>query len=168
MRRGILLLTLLLASCGDPVPVRNSAAVENVEAGEPADPIEPMAVRIGEHGANFKACTAAGTTRNLESSDTLPVRSAPFDYAAQTDAIRSGARFFVCSRSLDEKWFGVVWDEGGTLAVRCGVSRPVGRRTAYEGPCRSGWVQSAFVKLIAGLEQPAQENQAAAAPGPGA
>ncbi|HEX8450284.1 MAG TPA: hypothetical protein VF652_11900, partial [Allosphingosinicella sp.] len=54
--------------------------------------------------------------------------------------------------SLDQKWFGIVFDEGGALAERCGVSEPVTRRRDYDGPCRSGWVQSAFVKVIAGEE----------------
>jgi hypothetical protein len=168
MRSGLLVLTFVLTSCGDAVTIGNGAVTDNSETAQAPAAIEPMPVRVGEHGANFKACSAAGTTRNLAASETLPVRSAPFEYAEQSASIAAGTRFFVCSRSLDEKWFGVVWDEGGTLAGRCGVTKPVARRTAYAGPCRSGWVQSAFVKLIAGLEQPAQENQLAPATAPGA
>jgi hypothetical protein len=80
----------------------------------------------------------------------LPVRAAPFDAAAESDAIPAGARFFVCSRSHDQRWLGVVWKETGELSAECGVSSPVTSRRAYAGPCRSGWVQAAFVKLIAG------------------
>jgi hypothetical protein len=45
---------------------------------------------------------------------------------------------------------GIVYEEAGTLSPTCGVSSPVTSRRDYDGPCRSGWVSSAFVKLIAG------------------
>jgi hypothetical protein len=115
---------------------------------------ESRPVRIGELGANFQPCGAAGTTRNLKPGEALSVRSAPFDNAGETGRVASRARFFICTRSLDQKWFGIVFDESGALAEKCGVSEPVVRRRDYDGPCRSGWVQSAFVKVIAG-EEPA-------------
>ena len=87
------------------------------------------------------------------------MRSAPFESADESGNVPSAARFFICTRSLDQKWFGIVFDEGGALAERCGVSEPVVRRRDYEGPCRSGWVQSAFVKVIAG-EKPAPAGPA--------
>jgi hypothetical protein len=77
-----------------------------------------LPVRIGESGPNFAACK-------------LP----------------AGATFFVCSRSIDQKWFGIVFDDAGTASPSCGVSAPVAERGAYRGPCRSGWIASAFVKL---------------------
>jgi hypothetical protein len=73
--------------------------------------------------------------------------------------VAAGARFYVCARSLDQKWFGIVHDESGALAPRCGVSDPVAATRAYDGPCRSGWVSSAFVKLIAGDDRPVPANQ---------
>jgi hypothetical protein len=94
----------------------------------------------------------------VEGGKTLPVRAAPFDDAAETGAIPAGKRFFICSRSHNQKWLAVVYDESGTLAERCGVSTPSTTRRVYEGPCRSGWVASPFVRLVAG-EAP---NQAAA------
>jgi hypothetical protein len=152
MRRPVLLLCLALAACGEPATVANRAA-EQDQAPEAAT-VTPGSrpVRIGEYGANFRACNQAGTTRNLKAGEALPVRSAPFDNAAQGGSVGAGARFFICTRSHDQKWFGIVHDEGGTLAERCGVSEPVTRRRDYDGPCRSGWVQSAFVKVIAGEE----------------
>lgn len=151
MRRPIILLFLALSACGEPAIVADRAARDN-EAAPEAAVVTPGSrpVRIGELGANFRACSAAGTTRNLKAGDVLAVRSAPFDNAGETGSVAVDARFFICSRSHDQKWFGIVFDEGGTLAGRCGVSRPVARRRDYEGPCRSGWVQSAFVKVIAG------------------
>jgi hypothetical protein len=150
MRLHLLFLCLALAACGEPANLPNRSADDS--GNEAADIVtaEARAVRIGELGPNFEACSAAGTTRSLKGGEGLPVRSAPFDEAAGTGQVASGARFFVCTRSLDQKWFGIVYDEGGTLAERCGVSEPVTRRRDYDGPCRSGWVQSAFVKLVAG------------------
>lgn len=150
MRRFILSLCLVVASCGEPATYANKASEENQAAAPDTVTAAALPVRIGELGPNFQACTAAGTTRSLKTGEALPVRAAPFEIAAESAGIPSGARFFVCTRSLDQKWFGVVFDEGGTLAERCGVSEPVTRRRDYDGPCRSGWVQSAFVKVIAG------------------
>jgi hypothetical protein len=149
--RPIILLCLALSACGEPATVPDRAARDN-EAAPEADVVTPGSrpVRIGELGPNFRACSAAGTTRNLKAGEALPVRSAPFDNAGESGSVAGDARFFICTRSHDQKWFGIVFDEGGSLAGRCGVSEPVTRRRDYDGPCRSGWVQSAFVKVIAG------------------
>jgi hypothetical protein len=161
MRAPIILLCLALSACGEPATVANRAAQENEAVPEVALAPESRPVRIGELGANFRACSAAGTTRNLKSGEGLPVRSAPFENAVETGSVAAGARFFICTRSHDQKWFGIVFDENGALAERCGVSEPVTRRRDYDGPCRSGWVQSAFVKVIAG-EQSGGEKPAEA------
>ena len=105
-------------------------------------------VRIGELGPSFAACGTHGTTRNVAAGEALPVRAAPFDAAGETGRVPSGSSFFVCSRSIDQKWFGVVYDQSGALSDACGVSRPVPARRDYRGPCRSGWVESASVRLV--------------------
>ncbi|MET1111882.1 MAG: hypothetical protein ABWX67_10195 [Allosphingosinicella sp.] len=150
MRKPIFFLCLALSACGEPATVADPAARDNEAIAEAAVTPGSRPVRIGEYGANFRACGQAGTTRNLKAGEALPVRFAPFENAGETGSVAVGARFFICSRSLDQKWFGIVFDEGGTLAERCGVSEPITRRRDYDGPCRSGWVQSAFVKVIAG------------------
>jgi hypothetical protein len=153
--RPLILLCLAVAACGDPASVADRAARDNEAAPEAAVVTpESRPVRIGELGPNFRACSAAGTSRNLKAGEALPVRSSPFDNAAETGSVAGDARFFICTRSHDQKWFGIVFEEGGSLAESCGVSEPVIRRRDYDGPCRSGWVQSAFVKVIAG-ESPA-------------
>jgi hypothetical protein len=159
MRRALLPLCLALAGCGQSAPIEN--VPENQTGTSEALKPGPVAVRIGELGPSLEACSAAGTTRSLTSAETLPVRSAPFDTGEQIGEIRSGGRFFVCSRSLDQKWFGIVYDQSFALSPACGVSEPVSTRKAYPGPCKSGWVSSPFVKLIAGVESvPAAPNQA--------
>lgn len=163
-------LALALAGCGNPVPVDEVGNRAGAAAGytEPTAMVtEAVPVRIGEAGASFAACNAAGTTRNLGAGETLPVRAAPFESAAASGSVPADSRFFICSRSHDQKWMGVVYDESGTLAQSCGVSTPVTARRPYDGPCKSGWVASAFVKLISGIDgAPAPERQESAAPPP--
>lgn len=150
---------LALSACGEPV-VADNVAFEPEQNIADAVTGGTSAVRIGEFGPNFKACAADGTTRNVSAGESLPVRAAPFENSAQAGEVASGARFFICSRSLDQKWFGIVYDDQAAgLAPRCGVSDPVARARAYEGPCRSGWVSSAFVKVIAGIEPQAPSNR---------
>jgi hypothetical protein len=143
---------LALSGCGEAVRDDHFAnEVAGAEANAPAPVVtDGVPVRIGELGPNFAACGGAGTTRNLAAGAVLPVRAAPFDSAEEIGGIAAGSRFYVCARSHDQRWMGVVYDEGGALAEQCGVSAPVTTRRPYEGPCRSGWVASAFVKLVAG------------------
>jgi hypothetical protein len=127
---------------------------------------QARAVRVGELGPNFAACPAAGTTRHLKAGEGLPVRGAPFENAQETGTVANGAQFFVCTRSHDQKWLGIVYDQGA-LTERCGVSGPLARRRDYEGPCRSGWVPSAFVKTVAGVREPAESNRSNGSPANG-
>lgn len=155
MRIAILFLSLVLASCGEAVRDDHFTNAVDPAASAPAaeatTEVPPLPVRVGEMGSSFAACTTAGTTRQVDAGGALPVRAAPFDRAAQSGAVAAAGRFFICSRSIDQRWFGIVWDEAADgLAARCGVSSPLPGRQNYTGPCRSGWVQSAFVKVIAG------------------
>ncbi len=147
-----LALALVLAGCGEAVKDDHFAADVNSGSHAAASPVVPgaVAIRIGELGPSFDACGGAATTRHLDAGEHLPVRAAPFDVSAETGRIAAGTRFFICSRSHDQRWLGIVYDPTGALSEACGVSRPVTSRRAYEGPCRSGWVASAFVKQIAG------------------
>ncbi|QAY78337.1 hypothetical protein [Sphingosinicella sp. BN140058] len=160
MRRA-LILVFILAGCGQPV--RDEPPANTLQAAEPTgtapEVAAPLPVRIGELGANFDACSSVGITRRLENEAALTMRAAPFDYAAEIGTVPAGARFFVCSRSLDQKWLGIVLHESGTLSAACGVSEPVSRKRAYDGPCRSGWVASAGVRSIAGTESPVTPNR---------
>lgn len=151
MRLALPFLILGLAGCGEAVKDDHFANDVRTERAEPV-PVQPgaVAVRVGELGPSFAGCGAAGTTRHLDAGERLPVRAAPFDTSAENGAVGAGSRFFICTRSHDQRWLGIVYEEGGTLSAACGVSRPVASRRGYEGPCRSGWVSSAFVKQIAG------------------
>ncbi len=151
MRCALLILPLLLAGCGESIPddhFANDVEAARVESTVPQMPPQP--VRVGELGPNFPACNAVGTTRNVAAGAALAMRSAPFDNAAESGGVPAGARFVICSRSIDQKWLGIVFDDAG--GRDCGVSRPVSTRRGYDGPCRSGWVSSALVKFTSGVD----------------
>ncbi len=113
------------------------------ETGRPP----PQPVRIGEGGPRFDACQAVG---RVQGRATLDVLAAPFDDAEPTDQIGEGQRVWICTRSIDQQWFGVVYDRTEEGPGDCGVAAPVRSKRNYDGPCRSGWIESTFVKLIAG------------------
>jgi hypothetical protein len=163
------LLLLPLAGCNDqPVaqdygsttPRIERPTQDNSKLGETV-----VAVRIGELGPNFAACNSQGEVREGATDGQLPVRAAPFEQAQEKGQLGAGATFFICSRSLDQRWFGVVYETGGKAGRGCGVSTPISGRRDYAGPCDSGWVTSAQVRLISGVQTPpvqASENVAQA------
>jgi len=154
-RTASMLLILALAGCGERSPDLNAQgsttpAIERVERGRPdlADAVMP--VRVGELGPGFAACAARGATRERR-VEAVPVRAAPFEAAETIDRLGAGAEFFICARTHDQRWFGIVYDSDGSAAARCGVSAPVAGRRNYEGPCAAGWVPTSLVQLVSGL-----------------
>lgn len=114
-------------------------------------------VRIGEGGPRFDACQAVGKISGLRSNE-LDVRIAPFDSAQSKDSLKEGHLVYICTRSIDQQWFGIVYDKASASTdgadasprIDCGVSSPVRSKRNYDGPCDSGWIESNFVKLVAG------------------
>ncbi|NCN85479.1 MAG: hypothetical protein GW808_08285 [Sphingomonadales bacterium] len=126
---------------------------ERVEGDPSAKP-----VRIGEGGPRFDACQSVGEVGRHDSG-ALPVLSAPFDAAEKKDSLAAGQRVYICTRSIDQQWFGIVYDKAPVAAEgapearspgNCGVSSPVRAKRNYDGPCASGWVESIYVVLVAG------------------
>ncbi|MFN3727240.1 MAG: hypothetical protein ACK4SZ_13165 [Allosphingosinicella sp.] len=109
-------------------------------------------VRVGELGPNFAACNSLGEVRERAVDGAILVRAAPFEPARQTGRLPAGSNFFICSRSLDQRWLGVIYDRNGQASRDCGVSAPIPARRDYEGPCESGWVPSAQVRLVAPVD----------------
>lgn len=161
-----LLFIAMLAGCGEQVPEQEGQGsttppyVRPEDAPALADAVTP--VRVGEQGPSFAACNATGATRDRAGGGPVPVRAAPFEVAAEIDVLPASAEFFICSRTHDQRWFGIVYDEGGRANARCEVSAPIGSRRNYQGPCAAGWVPSARVRLVSGV--PHQLSAAEAAP----
>lgn len=167
-----LLLVLAVAGCGERV-ARNEAGgattppyVRAESNSLLADATQP--VRVGELGPGFSACAARGAIRERPGVTSVIVRAAPFEATREVDRLPAGAEFFVCARTHDQRWFGIVYDEGGD-GRRCGVDVAASRRRAYAGPCASGWVASAQVTLVSGVPHqlpPAAENAQVPPPAP--
>lgn len=163
------LAALIVTGCADPEPTRQREpggvpAAERQAGDEPSPTARP--VSIGEGGPRFAACQGRGLVGGLR-GDALPVRDAPFDSAKQIGSLAEDTHVFVCTRSLDQQWLGVVvgpapvasiaqvgQDAASPVvpaapAVDCGVTRPVRAKQPYRGPCVSGWVESTFVAAVA-------------------
>ena len=144
-------LCLLLAACSNDQGMGNDlAATAAQQGGEPMRPgVRP--VRIGEGGPGFQACAYTARVVNVGSTEqpTLPVRQAPFQEADAVLQLPNDARLFACSRSIDQRWQGVVVPPADAPDTDCGVRAPVASARDYDGPCQSGWVASAFVRLTA-------------------
>lgn len=158
MKAQLALVPLFLAmtACGEraaDVNAQGSTTPPYVRAENTASVLRETVtpVRVGEAGPNFAACTARGAVRERTGADAVPVRAAPFEASEEIDFLEPGAEFFICARTHDQRWFGIVYDSGGVAAERCGVSVPVPDRRAYQGPCAAGWVPSARIRLISGV-----------------
>ena len=156
---AVCLLCLATTACSESTEVsddlpESSAYLENPTGRTERTMTGPTAkpVRIGEGGPRFDACQSVGEVGG-HVSGSLPVLSAPFDAAERIDSLSPGQRVYVCTRSHDQQWFGIVYDKASDPAagpVDCGVSSPVRAKRNYDGPCQSGWVESLFVVLVAG------------------
>jgi predicted small secreted protein len=144
-------LCLLLAACSNDKGMGNDVAATAEE--QTTEPMRPgvRAVRIGEGGPGFRACAYTARVVNVGSAETpyLPVRQAPFQDADEVLRLSNDARLFACTRSIDQRWQGVVIPPADAPDTECGVTAPVATVRDYAGPCRSGWVASAFVRLTA-------------------
>ena len=145
-----------LAACGERAPDLNAQGSTTppyvrVEDNSSVlrDTVTP--VRVGELGPSFAACNARGAPRDRDGAEAVAVRAAPFEVSEEIDYLPAGAQFFICSRTQDQRWLGIVYDSGGEAAARCGVSAPIPQRRTYGGPCAAGWVPSARVRLVSGV-----------------
>lgn len=161
--RPFLLLPLLLAGCYDQPFSENFGAttpgIERRPSGNLGTSETATSVRIGDQGPNFPACSAQG---RIQARDGLPVRAAPFDRARQTGTIPFDATVFICGRSMDQHWMGIVYEAPGRASEACGVTAPSPSRRDYPGPCASGWVSSAQVRTISGIERASPATNGAA------
>lgn len=172
MIRSIIALTLIslaTTACSETTRVEDDLADAQTDAENPTgrgertviNPAE-RPVRIGLGGPRFDACQGVGRIQGLQGRE-LDVRISPFDAAEKKDSIKQGQQVWICTRSHDQQWHGIVYDDGAIEAVEgeaatstnrgpgeCGVSSPVRSKRNYDGPCKSGWVESNFVKLVAG------------------
>lgn len=146
-RRALALLLLLAAAgCSRQGVGDNDAALYQANTAALTPGVQP--VRVGEGGPSFRACASVGEVVNLSPAGEayLTVHAAPFAEADEVTRLNDGAHVFLCSRSLDQRWQGVVVPPADTPAADCGVTASFASPRAYAGPCKSGWVLSGFVR----------------------
>jgi hypothetical protein len=162
------LLCLAGAACSDSRNVMdelpNSSIAGAAREDMPETKIEGTLARpvtIGEDGQRLDACGALGAVQGTGRAATLELRAAPFAEAKRLAVLPEGARVHICTRSIDQRWLGVVVQptpapsmvpsghSDAQAVVDCGISAPIERKRAYDGPCQSGWVSAAFVRLVA-------------------
>ena len=156
--RFALAAVIMLAACDsgrEPPPSQGATTPGIDRASDESSALNPaeVPVRIGELGPNFPACYAMARFRDrvVGQAEAVPVRAAPFEQGRQTARIAANGQFFICTRSHDQRWFAIVWDNAEGASRRCAVSRPVPSRRDYDGPCQSGWIPSALVRLESGI-----------------
>lgn len=126
-------------------PSRDSA-----EAPVLASLLQP--VMVGLNGSNLDACGSNARVVGLsaEGDNFLAVKSAPRLDARRIDKLGPAFELYVCERSKDGKWLGVVYEPDGETSANCGVTSPVSTPRPYSGRCQSGWVYSKYVEIYAG------------------
>lgn len=131
--RGVLLPLLVMALAGAASPPRPEQAV--MVGGIP----------------DLDACRSNGqvTGLNPRGDNFLAVRSKPSARARELDRLHPGMVVWACDETANGEWTGIIYSPPGRT-VECGVGTPAPRHQAYRGPCRSGWVSSRFLTIVAG------------------
>jgi hypothetical protein len=132
MRKSLWAVGLLLAT----------AAVAT--AREPVVPVQFGAI------PELDACGSQGEVRGLnpKGDNFLAVREGPGADYAKVDEIHEGQWIILCEEAEKGAWFGIVYDPTGELD--CGTGSPIAEKRVYDGPCKSGWVSSKFITMLAG------------------
>ncbi|GEO13953.1 integron [Microvirga aerophila] len=105
-------------------------------------------VMVGGTGV-LDGCASVGQIIGLDprGDGFLSVRSGPGGKPyREIDRLYNGNQVFVCHDK--GPWLAVVY--GQSADGTCGVSTPWPVRQPYTGPCRSGWIHSRYVQIVAG------------------
>jgi len=85
-----------------------------------------------------------------EGDQLVSVRSAPAIDGADIDQLKQGNMVHMCDDQYEDNWIGVVYSLPENGDIDCGVTSPINPAKAYDGKCKSGWVDVNRVELIAG------------------
>jgi len=120
-------------------------------AAQAAAPIMPEVPVMVGGDSEQDACGGAYQVVHLNprGDNFVSLRSRPTTTGRELARLRSGQTGFLCDSSPNHQWQGVVYAPPGS-DIDCGVGTPIARKSAYRGPCTSGWVSSRFLELIAG------------------
>ncbi|QCW27021.1 integron [Lysobacter enzymogenes] len=119
-----------------------------VQAQALAAPPRAVPVEVGG-SEEWDACGSTGRVRGLKADGDgfLAVRAGPGADYAMLDKLATGAWSICGSRG---RWTAVVYAPAGADASACGVSWAIAEAEVYRGPCKSGWVNTAWIEVVAG------------------
>ena len=130
MKAIVLVLSSLLAAA--------SAAAAEAERSVP--------VLVGGNG-DLDACLSMAEVSGVRTS--LAVRSGPGVSYPQRDALKQGSHVHVCDGPSNALWTPIVYAPAGSDGD-CGVSHPIPAKGPYRGACKTGWVRSRWLSVVAG------------------
>jgi hypothetical protein len=118
--------------------------------------VSPLSARGGDATpvlvggeSDLDACLSLGQVVGLDPAgdNFLAVRAGPGSKNAELDRLGPKRLVTVCDER--GRWLSVVYAPEGS-DTDCGTGSPQAERTAYRGPCRSGWVHASHVEIVAG------------------
>ena len=116
-----------------------------------ADAAPPRAVPVQVGGSvEWDACGSSGRVRGLKADGDgfLAVRAGPGADYRMLDKLGNGRLVYLCGSRGG--WTAVVYAAPGADAGECGVSWAIAEVEIYRGPCRSGWVNTTWIEVVAG------------------
>ncbi|MEH6420244.1 hypothetical protein [Pseudomonas sp. CGJS7] len=126
-------------------------AMAVLAASAAAAPPRAVPVEIGG-SQEWDACGSLGEVRGLKPGGDgfLAVRAGPGASYLLLDKLGNGRQVYVCRTR--GRWVSVVYAAAGsnTAQAGCGVSSAIAQARVYRGPCRSGWVHSDWIEIVAG------------------
>ena len=108
-------------------------------------------VVIGKADPDLDACLSTGQVSGINPRAREPwlnVRNRPGLDGRIVDRLQPDAVVTMCDSSRDDQWTGIVYSVDRD--VDRGTGSPVPLPVPYRGPCKSGWVASRFLVVIAG------------------
>lgn len=129
------------------------AALMLMSATVPTAAAPPRAVPVEVGGSEeWDACGSLGQVHGLKADGDgfLAVRAGPGADYATLDRLGNGRQVYVCATR--GRWISIVYAaaNGDTGKAGCGVSSAIAPDRTYRGPCKSGWVHSAWIEIVAG------------------
>lgn len=137
------------APAAPPAPANESASA-NLAAGGSA--ITPRPVMIGID-AELDVCPSTGRSN---ATRPVTVRTAPNPAAGEADRITRAVNIAICDQddrsNPQAGWYAIVYSTTGDDTRECGLNGAAAGNggVAYNGPCKSGWVRSTDIEVIAG------------------
>ena len=99
------------------------------------------------HEEGLDACGGVAKVGGAKSS-LVSVRTGPATGYREIDRLKVGQFVYVCDGNSE--WTGVVYGNGAEMKAGCGVTSPIPRAAPYSGVCKSGWVRSKWLTVVAG------------------